>query len=108
MLKVVMTSNDQWLAERAREVQDSIAQIRRDVEPLAYLQLGWRPPDGGWSIAQVMEHLIITDLSYIDAFEVILAQPPKKQNAGAWRPSLIGGFLTRSQQPDSKQKMTTP
>jgi hypothetical protein len=97
-----------WLAQRASEVRASIEQLQRDVVPLSYLQLGWRPPDGGWSIAQVMEHLVITDQSYIDAFERILAAPPGKRSNQPWRPSLIGGLLTRSQRPDSKQKMTTP
>ncbi|HET9441300.1 MAG TPA: DinB family protein [Longimicrobiales bacterium] len=100
--------NNPWLAQRARELQTSIVEIERDVAPLAYLQIGWRPPDGGWSIAQVMEHLIITDQSYIDALEPLLAQPPRRVVQEAWRPSLMGGLLTRSQMPDSKRKLTTP
>jgi hypothetical protein len=97
-----------WLVERAREVRASVADIKRDVLPLAYLQIGWRPPDGGWSIAQVVEHLIITDQSYIDAFAPILARKPARPSQEPWRPSLIGGFLTRSQMPESKQKLRTP
>ncbi len=97
-----------WLAQRAREIRESIDELRRDVAPLPYLQLGWRPPDGGWSIAQVVEHLIITDESYMAVFERVLAQPPKVRGIAPWRPSLIGGLLTRSQMPDSKKKLTTP
>ena len=54
-----------WLGERAREVRASIEQIERLRTELGYLQLGWRPPDGGWSIAQVFEHLIAADASYL-------------------------------------------
>ncbi len=97
-----------WLAERAREMRASVADLQRDVLPLAYLQIGWRPPDGGWSIAQVIEHLIITDQSYIDAIEKLLERRPERAWQEEWRPSLIGGFLTRSQMPNSKQKLTTP
>ncbi len=61
--------NNRWLAERVSDVRASIADLRREVGPLAYLQLGWRPPEGGWSIAQVIEHLIITDESYLEPIE---------------------------------------
>lgn len=99
---------NRWLAERVHDVEASIESFERDVAPLAYLQLGWRPPEGGWSTAQVVEHLIITDESYLDEFNRILASPPKTPNYEEWKPSLIGGFLTRSQMPESKQKMKSP
>ena len=97
-----------WLAERARAIRASIDELKRDVQPLAYLQIGWRPPDGGWSIAQVVEHLIITDESYLELLERVLARKPERAWRGEWKPSLIGGLLTRSQMPDSKKKVTTP
>jgi hypothetical protein len=98
---------NQWLADRIKEVEDSIRTLERDVAPLEYLQLGWRPPEGGWSIAQVVEHLIITDESYLEQFDRILAQKPATPSTEEWTPSLIGGFLTRSQMPDSR-KMKSP
>ena len=100
--------NNPWLAERAREVRANIAELRREVEPLEYLQLGWRPPEGGWSIAQVLEHLIITDESYLDKLEPLLAGPPRHPNYDAWRASLLGGLLVRSQRPDATMKVKTP
>lgn len=99
---------NQWLADRVKDVEASIQSFERDVAPLEYLQLGWRLPEGGWSIAQVVEHLIITDESYLGEIDRILAHPPKTPNYEEWKPSLIGGFLTRSQMPDSKQKMKSP
>lgn len=97
-----------WLAERARDIRASIDELKRAVLPLAYLQIGWRPPDGGWSIAQIVEHLIITDESYLQTFERLVAKPPEHRWRGEWKPSLMGGLLTRSQRPDSKKKLTTP
>ena len=97
-----------WLAERAREVRANIDAFQRDVQPLAYLQIGWRPPDGGWSIGQVVEHLIINDESYLQLFDRMLARKPERAWRGEWKPSLIGGLLTRSLMPDSKRKVTTP
>lgn len=98
---------NKWLTDRIREVEDSIAIIKRDVASLEYLQLGWRPPEGGWSIAQVMEHLIITDESYLAVFDRILAAKPAHSAEEQWEPSLIGGFLTRSLKPGTR-KMTSP
>ena len=98
---------NKWLAERAQDVRASIEALRRDVEPLAYLQLGWRPPDGGWSIAQVLEHLIVTEESYLPALQGAL-QKTVATTSSEWTPSLIGGFLIRSQLPEAKTKMKTP
>jgi hypothetical protein len=54
------------------------------------------PPDGGWSVAQVFEHLCITNASYLDgplgpAVARAKARGPSDQ---PWRPSLVGGWLT--------------
>jgi hypothetical protein len=100
--------NNPWLAERAREMRESIAELRSKVGQLQYLQLGWRPPEGGWAIAQVMEHLLITDQSYVDALHEVLPRAHSATSSYEWRPSLIGGFLTRSQMPGNKTKMRTP
>ena len=64
-----------WLADRTREVRASITTIEQLGSDLGYLQLGWRPPDGGWSIAQVFEHLIIADSSYLGAMKRLSSWP---------------------------------
>lgn len=56
------------------------------------------PPDGGWSVAEVFEHLCVGNRSYLDgplprAVERALAQGPSQR---AWKPSWIGGWLTHS------------
>lgn len=95
-----------WLDERAREVRASIAAIRKIGGELEYLQLGWRPPDGGWSIAQVFEHLIIAETSYFAGVRRILGQG--KQGSEEYSASLIGGFIIRSLQPTSTRKVPAP
>jgi hypothetical protein len=56
------------------------------------------PPDGGWSVAQVFEHLCVANRSYLDgplprAVEKAVEQGPSTR---PWRPSWMGGWLTRS------------
>ena len=56
------------------------------------------PPDGGWSVAQVFEHLCRSNHSYLDgplatAVEKSVERGPANRE---WKPSLIGGWLTQS------------
>lgn len=56
------------------------------------------PPDGGWSVAQVFEHLCLANRAYLDgplpkAVARAVAQGPR---SGEWRPSFLGGWLTRA------------
>ena len=94
--------NEPWLDERAREVRASIAAIQGMSAQFSYLQLGWRPPDGGWSIGQVFEHLILTDRPYIDAIRRALRNAPRARDA--WRSSFLGGMLVRAVSPEAKRK----
>ena len=56
------------------------------------------PPDGGWSVAQVFEHLRRANLCYLDG--PLSAAVAKAVSRGPWdrewKPSLIGGWLTQS------------
>jgi len=54
------------------------------------------PPEGGWSIAQVFEHLCIANLSYLDGPlpGAIEKARSRGRSEKAWRPSLTGGWLT--------------
>jgi len=61
--------------------------------------LGWTPPRGGWSIGQVLEHLIVAADSYLVPMRRLVGDGYAAAGAGGdpvWRPSLLGGFLTRS------------
>jgi hypothetical protein len=99
-------NNDQWLTERAREVRASIETIRGIRDELGYLQIGWRPPDGGWSIAQIFEHLIISDSLYLPTFRELIA---KGARGGApWHPSMMGGFIARAVAPTTPRKTPSP
>ncbi|MEQ1834734.1 MAG: DinB family protein, partial [Candidatus Eisenbacteria bacterium] len=56
------------------------------------------PPDGGWSVAQVFEHLCVVNAAYLDGpLPAALAKAKQRGPAPrAWKPSLIGGWLTKS------------
>jgi hypothetical protein len=66
-----------------------------------------QPPDGGWSIAEVLEHLIVSADSYL----IPLRRLVKAKNGGLadanamWKPTLMGGLLASSLR--SPRKMPT-
>lgn len=101
-----MWNNETWLDQRIAEVRASIAAIEKIRSELAYLQLGWRPPTGGWSIAQVFEHLIIADTSYLPTLRNLATHG--RRGDTPWRPTLAGKWLLKSLQPTSEKKVPAP
>ena len=95
-------ANQQWLDERASEIRASITDLEHLRDTLAYLQLGWRPPEGGWSIGQVIEHLILTDQPYLADISRLLMRA--KRGGERWHPSMLGGFITRAVSPQAPRK----
>lgn len=69
-----------------------------------------RPPEGGWSIAQVFEHLCVTNAAYLDRTipEGIERAKRSRHGARAWRPSLIGGLLIGSMRESSSRRLPAP
>ena len=94
---------DRLLAELA----DADARISRAAGGLGAHQLQWRPPEGGWGIGDVLEHLVAANEDYLRRLRVLVLEGTRgaggavrASSAGrgfdGWRPSLIGGFLARS------------
>ena len=95
------------LLRETEEIEARVAAIGRD---LSERQLAWQPPDGGWSVAQVFEHLCVAHDSYATRLEEILARTvtPRAAAGATWRPSLAGGFLARALSPQSTRKLPAP
>ena len=83
---------------------------------LTLQQLQWRPPEGGWGVGDVLEHLVVSNADYLRVLRVLVGEHDR--NAGAarraapgsgpdrWRPSLMGGFLARSLR--ARRKLPAP
>lgn len=98
----LISTNNQWLEQRAHDVEESIRRIRALRDELAYLQIGWRPPDGGWSIGQVFEHLILTDTPYLENMRA--AMHGAQRGGVDWKPSFMGGMIIRAVSPEATRK----
>lgn len=98
----MITAPDTQEALREQLLRDAQAISGRAREVAAALspeQLVWSPPDKGWSVAQVFEHLCITHDSYLDRVERTLADPELPRREGGttpWAPRFAGAFLVRS------------
>lgn len=69
-----------------------------------------RPPGGGWSIAQVFEHLCVTNSAYLDHTipDGIKRASQSRRGPRHWRPSLIGGLLIASIREGSSRRLPAP
>lgn len=62
-------------------------------------QLAWHPPEGGWSIGQVFEHLCVTNDSYLGPMRRLIESAKSngtKARSATWRPTVMGNFMARS------------
>lgn len=75
-----------------------IQRIRSAVSALSPSDLMRRPPGGGWSVAEVLEHLIVSADSYLATVRPIMAAKHGHPVTPAtmWKPSLMGGLLVNS------------
>lgn len=85
----------QTLRARALATHAHIAELTR---PLDQERLFRRPPDGGWSVGEVLEHLRVSSEAYGPLLLDVLrrARPDAAAPLREWRPTFFGGFLARS------------
>jgi len=94
-------------ALRARTIA-SHAHIAELTRPLDQDRLFRRPPKGGWSVGEVLEHLCISSEAYgpmiLDALR--RARPDAAAPLREWRPTFFGRILVRSLA--APRKMSAP
>lgn len=85
------------LATELRATADRLDAEVAALEGMSEESLGWTPPDGGWSVGQVLEHLCLAHDSYAERVRALVARgEPVAPPAAEWKPTLIGGMLVRS------------
>jgi hypothetical protein len=92
-----MLQRDLHQALRARTIA-SHAHIAELTRPLDLDRLFRRPPNGGWSVGEVLEHLCISSEAYGPLILDVLrrARPDASAPLREWRPAFFGRFLVRS------------
>lgn len=80
------------------------------VSGLTPAQLGATPPGGGWSVAQVLEHLCLGNEAYVGPMEAAIAKAKRRGGVPRpHRPSFFGGLLARAVAESNTRRLpTTP
>ena len=85
----------QTLRARTLALRERSAAIACPLDPE---QLVRRPPDGGWSVGHVLEHLCVTSDLYEPPIRALLqhSRPDAAAPLREWKPMFVGGFMVRS------------
>jgi hypothetical protein len=85
----------QSLRDRALSSHRKIADLARPLDPERLVR---RPPDGGWSVGEVLEHLCVSEEAYVPLVEAVLrqARPDAGAPAREWSPTVFGKLLVGS------------
>ncbi len=99
--------------ERAKHAITTLEAVTTDVRTafggLSAEELNQRPADGGWSVAQCLDHLITINTLYFPLLDSMRVGPPTPSAWERFSPlsGLFGRLLTKSLSPDSKRKVKT-
>jgi hypothetical protein len=79
------------------------------VKDLAPDQMSWRPPAGGWTLAQVIEHIVIAADSYLTPIRRLIFRPGAPvthPDRAEWAPTWTGAKLVNALR--SARRLPTP
>ena len=94
-MKTTQKELHQALRTEAIATREKIAELTRNLDAA---KLNEHPEPAGWSVAQVLEHLLVADESYKAPLADLMSKAPHDAAAISknWKPSFIGGFIARS------------
>ncbi len=84
-----------------------VSEVRRAFGALSAEQLNWKPDAREWSIAQCLDHLILSNRPYVPIFEDLLAgrRRGRLRERVPVLPRLFGSLLIKTLRPDSGRKV---
>ena len=99
-------------SDLADEYLRRVAVICADAERMAggldESQLSWVPPDGGWSVGQVFEHLLIKDGLYLPRMNALVEGAAPAASPRPWTPSFFGKLVLKAVDPANHRASTSP
>jgi hypothetical protein len=83
------------LQERTLALRERSITLARPLDPEKLVR---RPPDGGWSVGHVLEHLCVTAELYEPPIRALLqhSRPDAAAPLREWKPMLLGRLMVRS------------
>ena len=89
-MKALQSQHASTLVHDMQALDERAAEIERTVDRVA---LDWVPPEGGWSIAQIFDHLCVANDDYLRVLRAIIAERPQRP---AGSPDPRGGRRSRA------------
>ena len=99
------------LALLIEETNKNDATARQVVDGLSEEQLNWKPATDRWSMAECLDHLSISELSFKPYLADAIARGRQRFPVNApppYLPSMMGGWLARALVPENTGKMKAP
>ena len=91
-------SQNQHRADLLAANSAAMARIRAAVSTVPPEAMRRPPATGGWSIAEVLEHLIVSADSYLEMLRPVVARKDgaRVEGTAVWKPTIMGGLLASS------------
>ncbi|MFN8668335.1 MAG: DinB family protein [Gemmatimonadaceae bacterium] len=95
---------DTLAAELREALQRLEERLTAGVTPLTPAQRATRPPDGGWCVDEILEHLCLANADYLGAMERALGTGHTLRSQRRWRASLGGWLLVRAMESERRTR----
>jgi hypothetical protein len=94
-MRLIQRDLHQQLRAESIATRERIAALVRSLDAA---RINEHPEPDGWSVGQVLEHLVIADELYDAPYASLLARAPRDAGAALreWKSSLIGGMIAGS------------
>lgn len=98
-----LTASWDELRAAGEEAEELVAGLTPD-------QLRWRPEPDRWSVAECLEHLVLTGEVYLEALDPVIEEARERGRVarGDYRPTLVGRWLTRLLEPPPGLPVPSP
>ena len=89
------------------ELEAEVNTLCADLTPEQFAQ---RPPSGGWSVQECLDHLNVMGKLYLERLEPVIesAKASGERGKRPLRYGLLGGFFVRSQEPPVRFRLKSP
>lgn len=107
----IFQQSPNFLQTVAAEIEKNNANARDLTRGLTQPQLNWQPSPEQWSIAQCLDHLVVSESHFKNYYAGALAKGRQKYPTGApvkYKPTLVGGFLIKQLVPEATRKVSAP
>lgn len=103
------STQHRWAQARGRMAEIE-PRTQRALAGLSATHFTTVPPDAGWSVAQVFEHLCVANADYLEHTlpEGVAKARQSRHGTRDWKPSLLGGLLIASMRETSRTRLPSP